>query len=239
MNLFIKNKIVTDKYNISLNSEINCSDPTTLCTSLKYNIFWFCSLGIRQEIRIDILKNEIRRNLPQLKIDEDDLYIHIRVNNHVNYAQPPLCFYETIINNFNFKNIYIISGIRNSPIIDKIVSKYPKIIFKMNNREVDISYLANAYNLIGSQSSFFEVSVKFNDNLKIIFEYNILKNSEKIFWLHHDFFYFKRKYTIFQMQPSIDYRNKMFVWKMEPKQDQYMIEEKCSSNFHIIKPNIN
>jgi hypothetical protein len=96
MNLFIKNKIVTDKYNISLNSEINCSDPTTLCTSLYYNDFWFYSLGIRQEIRIDILKNEIRRNLPQLKIDEDDLYIHIRVNNNVNYAQPPLCFYERL-----------------------------------------------------------------------------------------------------------------------------------------------
>ena len=45
MNLFIKNKIVTDKYNISLNSEINCSDPTTLCTSLKYFKFIISQRG--------------------------------------------------------------------------------------------------------------------------------------------------------------------------------------------------
>ena len=192
---------------------------------------------IRPEIRLNIIKNEIKRNLPKLIIDEDDLYIHIRVNNHTNYAQPPLCFYKTIINNYNFKNIYIISGIKKSPIINKLISDYSNIICQMNSIEVDLSYLTNAFNLIGSQSSFFEVCVKLNDNLKNLFEYDILKSSEKIFFLHHDFYDYPRKYTIYQMKPSIDYRNKMFVWKMEPKQEQYMLEERCSYNFEIIKPN--
>ena len=108
----------------------------------------------------------------------------------------------------------------------------------MNSKGVDISFLSNAYNLIASQSSFFEVCAKLNDNLKNLFEYDILKSSEKIYFLHHDFYYFQRKYNIYQMKPYIDYRNKLFVWKMEPKQDQYMLEEKCSYNFEIIKPNI-
>ena len=40
------------------------------------------------------------------------------------------------------------------------------------------------------------------------------------------------------MNPSIDYRNKMYVFKMSKEQDQYMIEEKCTNNLEIIKPNI-
>ena len=87
-----------------MNSQVNCSDPTILCISLRRN-FWYYLVIIKPEIRINIIKNEIKRNLPQLKIDKDDLYIHIRVNNHIHYAQPPLCFYETIINNFKFKKI--------------------------------------------------------------------------------------------------------------------------------------
>ena len=187
----------------------------------------------------NIIKNEIKRNLPQVKTDEDALYIHIRVNKlNINYAQPPLCFYETIINNFNFKNIYLISGISNIPLIDKLLIEYPNIKFQNNSKEVDISYLANAYNLVGSVSSFFEVAVKMNDNLKNLFEYDISKNIVKILFLHYDFYYYPRKYNIYRMKASIDYRNKMFVFKMSPEQDQYMIDEKCPMNFEIIKPNV-
>ncbi len=233
INWYIKNKIVTEKLNISLNSQVNCSDPTILCISLRRN-FWYYLVIIKPEIRINIIKNEIKRNLPQLKIDKDDLYIHIRVNNHIHYAQPPLCFYETIINNFKFKNIYLISGNRSTRLIEKLVSEYPNVIFQKNSKEVDISYLSNAYNLVGSISSFFEVSVKLNDNLKNLFIFDIYKNIVRILFLHYDFYYYPRKYTIYQMKTSIDYRKKMFIFKMSPEQDQYMIEEKCPNSFEII-----
>jgi hypothetical protein len=239
INWYIKNEIVTEIFNISLNSNVNCKDSTTLCASLIQKNFWFYIITVRPEIRINILKNEMKRNLPQLKIDKDDLYIHIRVNKlNVNYGQPPLCFYETIINNFKFKNIYLISGIKSSSLIEKLLNEYPNIIFRINSKEVDISYLANAYNLVGSISSFFEVSVKMNDNLKKLFEYDISKSLCKILFLHYDFYYVKRKYSIYKMNPSIDYRNKMYVFKMSKEQDQYMIEEKCTNNLEIIKPNI-
>jgi hypothetical protein len=236
-NRYIKNKIVTDKLIISLNSQVNCNDPTTLCTSLYANFFWFNLIVVKPEIRFDVIKNEIKRNLPQLKINKEDLYIHIRINKkNIHYAQPPLCFYETIINNFKFKNIYLIANIEKSPIVDKLISKYPNIIFQKNSIEVDISYLANAYNIVGSMSSFLEVCVRMNDNLKNFFEFDVFKQISKILFLHHDFYYYPRKYNIFQMKSSNDYRNKMFVYKMTPEQDQYMIEEKCFDHFTIIKP---
>jgi hypothetical protein len=41
INWYIKNKIVTEIFNISLNSNVNCKDSTTLCASLIQKNFWF------------------------------------------------------------------------------------------------------------------------------------------------------------------------------------------------------
>ena len=79
---------------------------------------------IKPELRIHILKNEIKRNLPKLEINSTDLFIHIRSgdifkympNINIDYAQPPLCFYQSIITKFNFTKIYIISQDKENPI---------------------------------------------------------------------------------------------------------------------------
>ena len=66
---------------------------------------------LKPEVRIQYLKEEILRNLPVINIDPDDLYIHIRGGDVFRvapvpmYGQPPLCFYERIMNSFKFKNI--------------------------------------------------------------------------------------------------------------------------------------
>ena len=88
------------------------------------------------EIRIHLLKNEIRRNLPNVNIYPDDLVIHVRSGNIFKelvlsfYPQPPFCFYEYIISNNKFKNIYIISENNFNPVINKLISVFPNIIFK-------------------------------------------------------------------------------------------------------------
>jgi hypothetical protein len=90
----------------------------------------------RPEIRLDSLKNEIKKNLPKIIIDERDLYIHIRsgdifhYNNYkdINYAQPPLCFYISVLDNFEFRNIYILSQDTLNPVIKKLINHFPKII---------------------------------------------------------------------------------------------------------------
>ena len=78
------------------------------------------------------------RNLPKVNVDPDDLYIHIRGGDIFNsfnpcstYAQPPLCFYEKIINKNKFKNIYIISVDRKNVVLNALLNKYNKIFFKL------------------------------------------------------------------------------------------------------------
>ena len=102
-NWYIKDKIISNKTSISLlpTSKINCNGSKTLCISF---VGGLClnSLIVKQKIRINILKDEIKRNLPKVNIHPNDLYIHIRCGNifiddfNPSYSQPPLCFYQKI-----------------------------------------------------------------------------------------------------------------------------------------------
>ena len=54
------------------------------------------------------------KNLPKVNTSRRCLYIHLRsgdifINNRNRwYSQPPLCFYQAILNNFNFNEIYML-----------------------------------------------------------------------------------------------------------------------------------
>ena len=73
----------------------------------------------------------------------------------MSYAQPPLCFYQSIINLFKFRNIFIISEDKRNPVIDLLIKNYQQIIFTNNSLNLDIALLLKAYNIVGSISSFF------------------------------------------------------------------------------------
>ena len=245
LNWFIKNSIVNENINISVvdYNEETCSNNNILCLSIgnDQGTFLFYQAFIKPEIRINIIKNEIKRNLPNVMVDPNDLYIHIRSgeifslsNPHV-YAQPPFCFYETILNNFAFNNVTIIAMDNKNPVINKILEKFKNVNFNTHSLEIDIAYLVNAYNLVASVSSFFVSSIKFNDNLQNCWEYDIYHNIEKIRHLHYDFYEFNRNYTIYKMKPSQNYRNQMFAMSNKPNQLNLMIEEKCVNDFIIIK----
>ena len=205
---------------------------------------FFYQKTIKPQIRLNVVKNEIKRNLPYVEIDPNDLYIHIRsgdifkINGCNGYAQPPFCFYQNIIDNFKFKNIYIITENKNNPVIDMILEKYPYIIYTRNSLSHDIAYLANASNLVASISSFFLCVVKLNDNIKKYFEYDIYRKSEKFIHLHHDFYYFPMKFTRYRMKPSITYKNEMFAFCHHPFQIQLMKKEICINKFVVIGPNV-
>lgn len=73
---------------------------------------------------MNIIKKEIIKNIPEFKIKINSLYIYIRsgdifikTNNKL-YSQPPLCFYQIIINNNiinkKFDDIYIIAKDKKS-----------------------------------------------------------------------------------------------------------------------------
>ena len=183
------------------------------------------------------------KNLPKVNIDPNALYINLRggdifstvIVSH--YSQPPLCFYEKIINKSKFSNIYIISNDRQNIVLDALINKYKNIIFSHINYETDIALLAHAYNIVASVSSFFFASIKLNDNLKNLWEYDIYRLLVKYYWLHHHFYKFNIKYKIYTMKPSDIYLNQMFRWRKTQSQLKLMIEEKCPYDFVLTKPN--
>ena len=77
-NFYVKNDIITNKINISVksNKTFKCSDQDTFCGHL-YAHFYFPSV-IKSKRRSIILKYEIHRNLPKVKVNKNDLYIYIR-----------------------------------------------------------------------------------------------------------------------------------------------------------------
>ena len=67
---------------------------------------------------------------------------------------------------------------------------------------------------------------------------DIYRKSEKYSHLHFDVYEFERKFKIYKMKPSENYKNEMFSWKKSASQLDLMIQEKCENNFIIIYPNI-
>ena len=161
MNWPIKDNISFSNLNITIISptNINFKDEKIICFNPN---FIYYQKVIIPEIRINKLKNEIYKNLPKINIDDKDLYIHVRGGGifkckkckDINYSQPPLCFYQKILNKFIFKNIYIISFDNLNPIIEPLINEFPKLIHSHNSMQRDIVILSNAYNLVGSVSSF-------------------------------------------------------------------------------------
>ena len=211
------------------------------------NCFYFTTYNIRVENKFHIFKNEILKNLPKIKINKEDLYIHIRgsdifQNRNPDYApdygQPPLCFYKKILKAFKFRKVYIISSDKENPVINELLNKNKNIIFRFNTIDIDIASLAYAYNIVGSISSFLISIIKLNNNLKNFWEYDRYLVRLGIPHLHHSLYNFTRKYTIYRMKPSKIYKNQMIIWQGSNDQLKIMLNDTCPNDFTIIKPNI-
>jgi hypothetical protein len=178
---FIKNKINYKKYKMSLQiGNINDYKKDGIIIDKSPNFFWYFNYIIPQ-FRSEILKKEILKNLPKIKTKSNDIYLYIRSGDIFEhylkyYFQPPLCFYQNILNNFQFKNIYIIAENKKNPVIQNLLNIFPNIIFNKNSLKYDISYLAYAYNIVGAYSTFLFNIIRFNDNLKLYWNFEFTKD---------------------------------------------------------------
>ena len=241
----IVNPIYIENTNITIiqGSNVDCEKKDIVCIYRIAQIYYY--MVAIPKLRISLMKSEILKNLPKVDINKGDLYIHMRGGDifiadppHHGYAQPPLCFYEKVINNSFFKNIYIIAMDNSNIIINTLIQKYNNVIHKINSIEYDISILCHAYNLIASISSFCLSALKLNDNLKDLWEYDLMRLYDKFLNLHHHTSQFEIKYIIHTMKPSDKYLSKMFYWKKSPEQLKLMLEDNCPYDFQITKPNI-
>jgi len=247
-NIYIYKKIIYSKYNLTI--EPNNNNFTFSNNSLIVNanfFFYYLNFKIIGNVnRLYIFRNEILSNLPKIKINPNDLYIYARggdifkIANHSSrfYAQPPLCFYENILYKFNFRKIRIISEDNLNPIVSKLLEKFNYIKYNKNSIKLDISYLANSYNIVSGKSSYIVSIIKLNDNLKFLWEYDLYILSERYKHLHYSVYSFSFNYIIYRMNVSKSYEKLMFPFMNSEKQKGAMINEKCNKNFIIIPPRI-
>ena len=237
--LYIKKLNITIKQGLS----VDCDNENILCL-YEYQFDLFGPIFVKPEIRINYIRDDILKNLPIVNIDPNDLYIHIRGGNvfqripSIYYAQPPLCYYEKIIDNNKFKNIYIVSEDSENVVINPLMKKYKNIIFEYHNLEHDISLLAHSYNLAITVSSFSIGAIKLNKNLRDLWEYDIINLTEKFLFLHHHFYKIDIKYKIHTMKPSDIYFSEMFEWRRTEKQIKLMLEDSCPYDFVFTKLNV-
>ena len=234
-NITIKTQNFDRHNNLKIIKELNSG----IILFNSFNVFFYF-YKIKPNIRIILLRDEIINNLPKFNISKKDLYIHLRSgdiykkNAHGKYSQPPLCFYSNILNNFNFGNIYLISNDNNNPIINRLTKKYNNIIYTKNSLEYDLSHLMNSYNLVGSISSFLNIIILLNYNLENLWEYNIYQVTQRLRQIRYDLFQFPNNFTIYRMEASINYKNKMYNWKNSKSQRKLMMKEKCINSFMIL-----
>ena len=151
----ITNPILIEKLNITIiqhsNPNVDCNDDIILCIfEYKFNVYY--PYIVKPEIRINYIKDDILSNLPKVAVEPNDLYIHIRghdifqVSPQNHYIQPPLCYYEKLIDYNKFNKIYIISKDKTNVVIELLINKYKHIKFDYHHYEYDISLLAHDYN---------------------------------------------------------------------------------------------
>ena len=244
-NLYINKTIFYKKNNFTIepNQTFNFRDKYSII--LKVHYFFFNGFGYFRDInRLSIFREQLLNNLPKIVAHPNDLYIYIRSGDIFvlsnkgsikGYYQPPLCFYIKILDKYKFNKVYIISGDKLNPVILDLLKKYSYIKNKGNNLKLDISYLVNSYNLVAAKSTLFSVSIKLNDKLKFLWEYDFYSSLRRTYLDFHYSFYKIPLYTIYKMNSSIYYRRIMIPWVNSPKQRKKMIEEKCMNDFDIIK----
>ena len=198
--------------------------------------------NIKPEIKIHYFRNEILSNLPKVKISKNDLFIHIRSGNvfksyiHSYYSQPPFCFYENILKKFNYTKIFLIAQNAYNPVVNKLIKKFPSILYTESSIKKDISLLINAYRIVCSISSFLAAILQLNNNIEYLWDFNIYRNEEKLRHFHYDFNDLPHNnFSIFRMEPSNIYRMKMYEWKNSKSQIKLMFKDKCNNDFIIIK----
>ena len=237
---FITNKTINPNNNMTIEiGDLNdYKNKSNIIIDYGTNYFGYYEY-ILPQYRIDIIKNEILKNLPKIIVNSKDLYIYIRsgdifeesVSYLDGYFQPPLCFYKTILDDFKFENIYIVSENKNNPVINHLLAQYPNIKYNINPLRYDISTLINAYNIVGAYSTFLKILILLNDNLQKLFYFNF--QTTVLFSYFFSFEFSHKNLSIFKMK-HFDFYKKLKECNNLLCQKNIMINYTCKYYFTTI-----
>ena len=223
MTPIIKNPIFYKEYNITI-YPYSYKNKIKIDIQLNTNtIFQFRYRKKTHKIELQVIKNELLNNIPKYKGNPNDLIIKLRSGDifidHMepNYSQPPLCFYQKIINYNKFNDIIILSNGHQNPVVDELLKLYPKIKYLEGTIEIAIAIIVYAFNFVMPMSTFPRYLLWLNNNLRNLYIYEI------------GFYHFRKSnYTIHIMKPSQKYLQVMnHKWNNTKEQLNLMLKENC------------
>lgn len=106
---------------------------------------------------------------------DETLIIHIRGGDifnqfpHQDYIQPPLQYYERIIDSSNYSKIIIISEDEKNPCINMLINKYDNVILKKNSLLYDVNIMLKAKYIVASNSTLIYSILIMSKNIKKIY----------------------------------------------------------------------
>ena len=183
------------------------------------DIFWTIKTKVNKEQIIDIIDKFIKPYIDYELFDnkginfEKDLIIHVRsgdifgidfpLNN--NYKQPPYSFYKKIIEETNFKNIYILSEKYNiNPVIPKLLENYNNVQFLSNDLETDFKIMLYSQYFVNSNSTLSFIVNSISKIKKKLFSSSLWNNGYNIneyqYYNYEDYY----KYEIKSYEEKID-----------------------------------
>lgn len=169
-------------HNLFKNKPIKISDTSYKQQVYEHRFFnrdKVCSSFNIDNTLFDKYKEDIKKLLKEAiefkninnNITENDLVIHIRSGDvynktpHPGWIQPPLHFYEKVINSKKWEKIYLICEDTNSPVISPLLNKYNNIHFKIQPLIEDIKYIIGCKNICFGMGSFIPALLLFNNKI--------------------------------------------------------------------------
>ena len=229
LNCIIKKPIFYKDYNITIYPESHKNQIKIDIKLSTYNNFYFNYRKKPIHMRLRIIRNEVLQNIPKYNAGKNDLYINIRSGDvfvtviNPNYAQPPLCFYQKIINENIFEKIFIMSNGHENPVVDELLKLYPKIKYIHGTLVEDIAVVIYSYNFVMPISTFPITLINLNFNLLNIYLYELINYQLT-----------NVNYKIHTMKPSFSYDNIMKgKWKNTKEQLNLMLNESCINSTMI------
>lgn len=223
----INNPITTSKGIKIIPTNETPSDAFVSCSKL----FLMLSDKYCTEDRVYEFASEVLKSIPKVKINKYGLYIHIRSgdifkeNPCALYGQPPLCFYESIIEKWGFNDIYILSQDTKNPVINSLVQRYDAKLI-VTDLPRTIGYILNAKNLVMSFGTFMPSLLKL-----------IPEDPEKRIFRYGNNFYFNRAVwkKFFFTGISKYYQNNLLNnnWNNTEEQRNIMLNETCGDEWKI------
>lgn len=180
------------------------------------NIDYKC-FELNHEKTLEILREIFIYPKLHLRLNDNDLVIHIRsgdifIKPHPIYISSPYSYYENILKNNTFENVYLISENKLNPVIDKLLTNFPNITFKIQTLEQDISMILEAKNIVMDFGTFVPEIVQLSNN--IINFYTSVQT---------DIYKYRNNINIININLE-EYRKKMSPWKNTKEQIKYMLE---------------